>query len=210
MNPNAYSNIHIPTFLEQSTDFDSKNFKKVIKNINRKLYTEAFFLNLGEILDIQTVKEIHLLSHNGWIHFKGLGVNSDRVEYDFDNKLRHINRDLVIHHSDEFSSLKPNVQKKILRQIDKKLLLGRGMLRGMDIFEWGSEFSELSRRTMLEHKNKLIITQENKNSFVNEFLPYGWGEARANYLEAKRLESIIGFGQEKEVYGEDKPKRQKI
>lgn len=206
----TFSNIHIPTFLETSTDLDSKNFKKVIKNITLKLYTEAFFLNLGEILDIQTVKEIRLLSNNGYIYFKSLGVNSDRVPFDENTKSRHINRNIFIYHTDEFQTLKPNVQKKILRQIDKKLLMGRSMLRGMDIYDWSSPFSKVAREVFLANKNSFLINQENKASFVNQFLPNGWGEARANYLEAKHLENLIGFGQEKEVKLEDKPKRQKI
>jgi hypothetical protein len=206
----TFSNINIPTFLETSQDLDSKNFKKVIKNITLKLYTEAFFLNLGEVLDIQTVKEIHLLSRNGYIYFKSLGVNSDRVSFNETTLARHINSDIVIYHTTEFQTLKPTLQKKILRQIDKKLLLGRSMLRGMDIYEWNSPFSKVAREVLIHHKNGFVINQENKSSFVNQFLPNGWGEARANYLEAKHLESIIGFGEEKDIKPEDKPKRQKI
>lgn len=195
----TYSNIHIPTFLEKTTDLDTKSFKKVIKNITNKLYIEAFFLNLGEILDIQTVKSIHIVSTGGHIHYKSLGVNSDRVEFDPIKKARVINRNLIIYHTDEFTTLKENIQKKILRQIDKKLTLGRGMLRGMDVYDWNTDFSKTAREALTKKGNTFIINQENKSSFVNDFLPYGWGEARANYLEAKHLESLIGFGQEKEV-----------
>lgn len=188
------NNLQIPELLEKSSDFNPKEFQETLKNINLKLHFEYALLLITELVDSEHIKMINI--HGGkssnTFMLNQFGPYTTEKDVDKATKTQNMGNYGTIHFEDSFFNLKESQQKKVMNQIKKKSQQIRGSLRGLGL-EWYDVplNTHMTRMFNTKYQKGFDLTQNNKDHFVNEFLPTEWGQYRASILEQKHLSRLI-------------------
>src|SRR5579875_2601908 len=118
------NNIHIPSLLEKSTDFNPKEFQQTLKNINLKLHFEYALLLITELLDVPHIKMINIHGGNGNTfmlnEFGPYNVETASEKFNVEKNSKGMGRYAKLYFDEEYANLKESEKKKIMSQLKKR------------------------------------------------------------------------------------------
>jgi hypothetical protein len=187
-------NLHIPQLLEKSSDFNPKKFQETLKNINLKLHFEYALVSLVEIMDIEHIKKVHIygLKDNNQFSIGMFGrsdIEADVNEVELSKKL---GRYCTLYFENSFKDLTPYKQKQVVNKVKKQCKQVNNSLKGLNLNWWEIPLNAYATQMFnTKYQSGFMLNHENKQQFINEFLPNEWGEHRALIQEQQYLNTVI-------------------